>query len=130
AGLELGDLQDQAAMAEEQEVDLSTFANMQTHFDGQIGAFAYLLFVLLYMPCAAAMGALVRESGRNWAIFTAMWCNLMAFMVSTLYYQLATFSAHPLQSLAWVAFYGVVAVLTWWGMHRKGDILARKVVLV
>ena len=130
AGLELGDLQDQAAMAEEQEVDLSTFANMQTHFDGQIGAFAYLLFVLLYMPCAAAMGALVRESGRNWAIFTAMWCNLMAFMVSTLYYQLATFSAHPAQSLAWVAFYGVVAVLTWWGMHRKGDILARKVVLV
>jgi len=130
AGLELGDLQDQAAMAEEQEVDLSTFANMQSHFDGQVGAFAYLLFVLLYMPCAAAMGSLVRESGRNWAIFTAMWCNLMAFMVSTLYYQLATFSCHPAQSLAWVAFYAVVAVLTWWAMHRKGDILVHKVVQV
>ncbi len=130
AGLELGDLQDQAAMAEEQEVDLSTFANMQSHFDGQVGAFAYLLFVLLYMPCAAAMGSLVRESGRNWAIFTAMWCNLMAFMVSTLYYQLATFSRHPAQSLAWVAFYAVVAVLSWWAMHRKGDILAHKVVRV
>ena len=130
AGLELGDLQDQAAMAESQEVDLSTFANMQSHFDGQVGAFAYLLFVLLYMPCAAAMGSLIRESGRNWAIFTAMWCNLMAFMISSLYYQLATFAAHPAQSLAWVAFYAVVAVLTWWGMHRKGNILARKVVLV
>ena len=59
-----------------------------------------------------------------------MWCNLMAFMVSTLYYQLATFSRHPAQSLAWVAFYAVVAVLTWWAMHRKGDILAHKVVQV
>ena len=129
-GLELGDLQDQSAMAESQEVDLSTFANMQTHFDGQVGAFAYLLFILLYMPCAAAMGSLIRESGRNWAIFTAMWCNLMAFMISSLYYQLATFAAHPAQSMAWVAFYTMVAVLTWWGMHRKGNILARKVVLV
>ncbi len=130
AGLELGNLQDQSAMAEAQQVDLSTFANMQNHFDGQIGAFAYLLFILLYMPCAAAMGALVRESGRNWAIFTALWCNLMAFMVSTLYYQLATFASHPAQSLAWVAFYAMVAVLSWWGLYRKGNILARKVVLV
>lgn len=130
AGLELGDLEDKNAMAEEQEVSLSTYANMQTHFDGQVGAFAYLLFILLYMPCAAAMGSLVRETGRNWAIFTALWCNVMAFMISTLYYQLATFAAHPMQSLAWVAFYMVSAVLIWWGMHRKGNILARKVVLV
>jgi len=57
AGLELGDLKDKAVAAEEQKVDVSTFANMQSHFDGQIGAFAYLLFILLYMPCAAAMGA-------------------------------------------------------------------------
>ncbi len=130
AGLELGDLEDKSAMAKEQEVNLSTYSNMQSHFDGQVGAFAYLLFVLLYMPCAAAMGALVRETGRNWAVFTALWCNYVAFMVSTLYYQLATFSAHPLQSLAWVAFYVVLAMLIWWAMHRKGNILARKVVLV
>ena len=130
AGLELGNLEDQQAMAAAQEVDASTYANMQSHFDGQVGAFAFLLFVLLYMPCAAAMGALIRETGRQWAIFTAMWCNLMAFMVSTLYYQLATFTQHPLQSLGWVAFYVVVSVLVWFGMHRKGNILARKVVLV
>lgn len=130
AGLELGDLKDKSVAAEEQKVDVSTFANMQSHFDGQIGAFAYLLFILLYMPCAAAMGALVRETGRNWAIFTALWCNFMAFMISTLYYQLATFAAHPLQSISWVIFYLVSAVIVWWGMRRKGNILARKVVLV
>jgi ferrous iron transport protein B len=130
AGLKLGNLQDQHAMADEAKVDLSTFGNMQSHFDGQIGAFAYLLFILLYMPCAAAMGALAREAGRNWAVFTALWCNLMAFMVSTLYYQLATFMQHPAQSLGWVGFYLLLALLLGWGMRRKGDILANRVVRV
>ena len=78
-GVSLGEIQDQQRAAEEQAVDVSTFANMQAHFSGQVGAFAYLLFILLYMPCAAAMGALVREMGRAWALFTALWCNLMAF---------------------------------------------------
>ncbi|MGL4716763.1 MAG: Fe(2+) transporter permease subunit FeoB, partial [Aeromonas sp.] len=70
-GLAVGELDNQQAAAEEQEVDISTYGNMQTHFDGAAGAFAYLLFILLYMPCAAAMGALVRETGRQWALLTA-----------------------------------------------------------
>ncbi|MFB2829367.1 Fe(2+) transporter permease subunit FeoB [Aeromonas jandaei] len=127
-GLAVGNLDDQKAAAEEQEVDISTYGNMQTHFDGAAGAFAYLLFVLLYMPCAAAMGALVRETGRQWALFTAAWCNYMAFMCATVFYQLATFAAHPEQSLFWVASYGLSLVLLWWAGRRHGDIVARKVV--
>ncbi|WP_429056958.1 Fe(2+) transporter permease subunit FeoB [Aeromonas jandaei] len=127
-GLAVGNLDDQKAAAEEQEVDVSTYGNMQTHFDGAAGAFAYLLFVLLYMPCAAAMGALVRETGRQWALFTAAWCNYMAFMCATVFYQLATFAAHPEQSLFWVASYGLSLLLLWWAGRRHGDIVARKVV--
>lgn len=127
-GLAVGNLDDQKAAAEEQEVDVSTYGNMQTHFDGAAGAFAYLLFVLLYMPCAAAMGALVRETGRQWALFTAAWCNYMAFMSATVFYQLATFAAHPEQSLFWVASYGLSLLLLWWAGRRHGDIVARKVV--
>ncbi|MFQ2192815.1 Fe(2+) transporter permease subunit FeoB [Aeromonas jandaei] len=127
-GLAVGNLDDQKAAAEEQEVDVSTYGNMQTHFDGAAGAFAYLLFVLLYMPCAAAMGALVRETGRQWALFTAAWCNYMAFMCATVFYQLATFTAHPEQSLFWVASYGLSLLLLWWAGRRHGDIVARKVV--
>lgn len=129
-GLAVGNLDDQKAAAEEQEVDISTYGNMQTHFDGAAGAFAYLLFVLLYMPCAAAMGALVRETGRQWALFTAAWCNYMAFMCATVFYQLATFAAHPEQSLFWVASYGLSLVLLWWAGRRHGDIVARKVVIL
>ncbi|HDX8372047.1 TPA: ferrous iron transporter B, partial [Aeromonas dhakensis] len=127
-GLAVGNLDDQQAAAEAQEVDISTYGNMQSHFDGAAGAFAYLLFVLLYMPCAAAMGALVRETGRQWALLTAAWCNYMAFMCATVFYQLATFAAHPEQSLFWVASYGLSLLLLWWLGRRHGDIVARKVV--
>lgn len=130
AGLDIGDTEDKAAAAESQDVDVSIYDNMQNHFLGAAGAFAYLLFILLYMPCSAAMGALVRESGRNWAIFVAMWCNLLAFAASTLYYQLATFNAHPTTSAFWVLFYvcgfGLITV----GLRRRGDILANKQVLI
>lgn len=127
-GLAVGELDDQQVAADAQEVDVSTYGNMQTHFDGAAGAFAYLLFVLLYMPCAAAMGALVRETGRQWALLTAAWCNYMAFMCATVFYQVATFAAHPEQSLFWIVSYGLSLLLLWWAGRRHGDIVARKVV--
>jgi ferrous iron transport protein B len=127
-GLAVGNLGDQQAAADAQEVDVSTYGNMQSHFDGAAGAFAYLLFVLLYMPCAAAMGALVRETGRQWALLTAAWCNYVAFMCATVFYQLATFAAHPEQSLFWIGSYGLSLLLLWWLGRRHGDIVARKVV--
>ncbi|MGL5030613.1 MAG: Fe(2+) transporter permease subunit FeoB [Aeromonas sp.] len=127
-GMDIGEMKDMDTAAQEQEVDVSTYGNMQTHFDGEAGALAYLLFVLLYMPCAAAMGALVRETGRQWALFTAVWCNYMAFMFATVFYQVATFAAHPAQSLFWVGSYALSLLLLWWAGRRHGDIVARKVV--
>ena len=127
-GISVGELDDRQAAAEAQEVDVSTYGNMQTHFDGAAGAFAYLLFVLLYMPCAAAMGALVRETGRQWALLTAAWCNYTAFLCATVFYQVATFAAHPEQSLFWIGSYGLSLLLLWWLGRRHGDIVARKVV--
>ncbi|MDM5064048.1 Fe(2+) transporter permease subunit FeoB [Aeromonas salmonicida] len=127
-GISVGELDDRQAAAAAQEVDVSTYGNMQTHFDGAAGAFAYLLFVLLYMPCAAAMGALVRETGRQWALLTAAWCNYTAFLCATVFYQAATFAAHPEQSLFWIGSYGFSLLLLWWLGRRHGDIVARKVV--
>ncbi len=130
AGLDIGDITDQQAAAENQQVDISIYDNMQQHFAGAAGAFAYLLFVLLYMPCSAAMGALFRESGRNWAVFVAMWCNLLAFAASTLYFQVATFNSHPTTSLFWIVFYVGGFLLLTLGMRRRGDILLNKKVLI
>jgi ferrous iron transport protein B len=62
-GLDVGDVSDQAAVAEEQEVSTGTFGAMASRFDGAAGAFAYLLFILLYFPCTAAIAAVYQESG-------------------------------------------------------------------
>ncbi|NCA90461.1 MAG: ferrous iron transporter B, partial [Gammaproteobacteria bacterium] len=78
-----------------------TFGAMAKLFDGTAGAFAYLLLVLLYFPCVAVLGAVYREANLRWASFIALWSTGMGYGVATLYYQLATFGQHPLQSTAW-----------------------------
>jgi ferrous iron transport protein B len=107
-GIEVGDLSDQASVAEEQEVSTGTFGAMAARFDGAAGAFAYLLFILLYFPCTAAIAAVYQESGPRWTIFVAAWTSGLAYGGATLWYQIATWANHPLHSLLWVG--GVVAL--------------------
>jgi hypothetical protein len=59
--------------AEEQAVAYTTFGQMALRFDGRVGAFAYLLFVLMYFPCVAAMGAVYRETNAGWTAFVGLW---------------------------------------------------------
>ncbi len=75
---------------------------MAARFDGAVGAFAYLLFILLYFPCVATIGAIVRETSLAWAAFVAAWTTGVAFAASTGFYQAATFARHPLSSGAWL----------------------------
>lgn len=79
-----------------------TYATMKTMFPSSASAFAYLLLVLLYFPCVAVIGAVARESTVRWAIFVAAWSTGLAYCVSTLFYQVATFSEHPAYSASWI----------------------------
>jgi len=88
---------------EEQVVNSATFAAMQQSFDGKVGAFAYLLFILLYSPCVAATAAIYRETNRNWTIFVVLWTTAIAYMTATIFYQIATYQQHPNSSFAWIA---------------------------
>ena len=88
--------------ASELEVSAGTFGEMAARFNGGVGAFAYLLFVLLYFPCASATAALAREIGPRWAMFSVVWSTSLAFGLATIFYQLATIMQHPYTSLAWV----------------------------
>jgi ferrous iron transport protein B len=101
-GLSVGDVDSIGAAAEEQEVSVGTFGSMATLFEGKIGAFAYLLFVLLYFPCSAAIAAVYRETNLKWTAFAGVWTTGLAYMASTIFYQLATFGRHPVLSLIWV----------------------------
>jgi ferrous iron transport protein B len=128
-GLEVGDLSDSARTAAAQGVSRGTFGAMEARFDGRIGAFAYLLFVLLYFPCAATVGAIVRETGAAWAGFVAAWSTGIAYIAATLFYQAATFERHPVSSFTWIAalsllLFAVVTGLRTWARNGRGTPLA------
>ena len=52
-------------------------------------AFAYLLFVLLYVPCLAAMATVIREIGWGYSAILFGYLTLLGWSVATLFYQLA-----------------------------------------
>jgi len=120
-GIEVGDLTDANSVAEEQEVDVTIFGNLKSHFVSGHAAFAYLIFILLYTPCVAAMGAYVREFGQKFAAFIATWTMLLAYASAALYYQVAHFASHPVSSAIWVAVIAVMFMLTYIGMKKQGQ---------
>lgn len=75
---------------------------MTHYFDGRVGALAYLLFVLIYTPCIAAIGAIFHETSLQWAAFSAGYLALLAWVIATIFYQAATFTRHPAGSTAWI----------------------------
>ena len=102
-GLNIGTVNDISTAASEQEVKTDTFTAMQHSFDGKSGAFAYLLFILLYAPCVAATAAIYRETNVGWTIFVVFWTTGIAYMAATVFYQMMTYSQHPDYSIAWIA---------------------------
>lgn len=102
-GLQVSEESDIEQAAGLQEVNASTFKVMQAHFAGQIGAFAYLLFILLYFPCIAATAAIYRETNAKWTLFIVTWSTGLAYLFAVVFYQLATFFQHPWQSILWIS---------------------------
>jgi ferrous iron transport protein B len=90
------------AAAGAQDVSTDSFGAMILRFDGAAGAFAYLLLILLYIPCVATLGAINRELGARWTIFAASWTMGIAYGVSVGFYQAATFASHPATASAWI----------------------------
>ncbi|GLS89766.1 ferrous iron transport protein B [Psychromonas marina] len=123
-GLDVGDLADLEGVAEDQGVDLTIFKNIQDAFVTPEAAFAYLLFILLYAPCAAAMGAIVREVGGQWAKFIAIWTTAVAYIVSVSYYQIATFSIQPNSHMLYVAASLLIVAIVIYLLRRRGNVLA------
>ncbi|HEY5716059.1 MAG TPA: nucleoside recognition domain-containing protein, partial [Psychromonas sp.] len=123
-GLDVGDVADLEVAAAEQGVDLTIYSNIKKAFVSKEAAFAYLLFILLYAPCAAALGAIVREVGSKWAKFIALWSTAAAYIVSVAYYQIATFSMQPSSSLIYLAVSVLIILSVVYLLKRKGNVLA------
>jgi ferrous iron transport protein B len=72
------------AEAEPEATALSTA--LQDHFT-PLSALALLVFVLLYVPCAATLGAIRHEFGWRWALLSAVYQTAIAWMAAFLVYQ-------------------------------------------
>lgn len=122
--MDVGDLSSVETAAQNQDVNQDVFGAMVARFDGQAGAFAYLLFVLLYSPCIATIGAIRREAGSAWAGFVTAWSTGIAFITASLFYQIATYGQHPEYSLAWIigltlVFVSAIAGLRLWANRNR-----------
>lgn len=102
-GISIGDVSDLDAVAEEQEVQGSTLTNMAALFASPFAAFCYLVFVLLYAPCVAVLGAVNKEAGWHWTVLVFSWSTGLAYITATVIYQIGTFSLNPLFSSIWIA---------------------------
>ena len=50
-------------------------------------ALAFLVFVLLYVPCVATLGTIRGEFGWKWAVFSAVYQTVTAWLLAVLVYQ-------------------------------------------
>jgi ferrous iron transport protein B len=119
-GISVGEVSDLNLAAEEQGVELTTYQRMQLAFVSQLGAFSYLLFILLYTPCVAAMGAIKNEVGSRWAGFAGVWSFVFAYLVSTLCYQIGNFLAAPLSASITIALALLTFILIYFWLKHKG----------
>lgn len=120
-----------ADQTEEQDVSETTFGVMETLFVSKLAAFSYLVFVLLYTPCVATLGAMVREAGMRWMLFVAVWTSGLAYTTAVLVYQIGSFMQHPAQSAAWIAgcILFILGCLLWM-KHYANQQDARRIPLV
>jgi ferrous iron transport protein B len=119
-GLDLGDLGDTATQAAQQNVALTTIQQMQRLFATSLAAFAYLVFILLYMPCVATIGAIYKELGAFWAAFSTSWSVATAYCFAVVVFQIGSFAAAPASAATAIAAALVGLAVSFFALIRWG----------
>jgi len=101
-GISIEENTDIVLAAEAQGVETGTLTNMALLFGDQFAAFCYLVFILLYAPCVAVLGAISKEAGWRWALLVFCWTTGLAYVTASNIYQIGTFNDHPQYSMLWV----------------------------
>jgi ferrous iron transport protein B len=69
------------------------------------------------MPCVAALGVILRELGKGYGWLAMGYLTVLAWVVSTLFYQL-TVAKQVLWIVVPLLLLGMIAVIFWW-LGRK-----------
>ena len=105
------------ANAASTEVNKAVYGIMYQRFGSASAAFAYLLFVLLYIPCVSTAAVIVRELNSGWAWFSVLWSTCSAYALAVMFYQIAIWQQHPLLSAVLIAMMLVFFVLVFFGLR-------------
>lgn len=104
-------------------VDTTTVSQMKYAFGSSSSAMSYLIFILLYTPCAAALGAVYREAGFKWTLFIAIWTFSIAWLTATIYYQFTLLEHSPV-AVWWLLGCGTFIVVALLSMRVFGQYLS------
>jgi len=112
-----------AAVDEVGQADRSAYHSMVSHFGehGTKAAFAYLLFILIYAPCVAALAAIGRAIGLRWMLFAVTYLTVLAWVISTAYFQLAIFTVNPAASAGWLGLCIMILITFYIGLRLAGN---------
>lgn len=111
--------QDVKSVQNQLSVDSSTISKISSSFVTSSSAIAYLIFVLLYTPCAAALGTIYREAGLKWMMFVAVWTFVVAWLCATVYYQFSLLGQSS-SALYWLTGIGLLVILVFIIMRKLG----------
>ncbi len=71
------------------EADIGLFQQLRDHFSkGPLQAYAYLLFILIYFPCIAVLGAIKKEAGLLVTYLSVGYLTVIGWIIATLFYQI------------------------------------------
>ncbi|MCA1908900.1 MAG: Fe(2+) transporter permease subunit FeoB [Magnetospirillum sp.] len=125
-GLDVSYVSDSGAAAEELEVGDGTFGAMVARFTGVSGAMAYMVLILLYTPCVAALGAIRHETSMGWTLFATGWTTMIGYTASVSVYQAANFATDPATATLWLSLCGGTLVMLVAAMWMVGRAQARR----
>ncbi len=106
--------EDSEAISAEIGADIAIYKQIAAYFT-VYSAFAYLLFVLMYFPCLAVIGAARQEMGGFYAGVMAVYSTMLAWAVATLFYQIA--EGH---NILYIVLSIVILAAIYGGLHVLG----------
>lgn len=120
-GLSLAAVDEVENMAENQGVSSQLFGILQEKFSSAWAAYAYLLFVLLYFPCVTVIATMAKETGKKWAVFSALYSTALAYIVASCFYQAVLFNERPLFAGIWLLSCIAVLLLFYGSLKRHAQ---------
>jgi len=127
-GLSLAEIDEIDTMAENQGVSTQLFGILQEKFKNGFAAYAYLLFVLLYFPCVTVIATIAKETGKQWALFSASYSTGIAYLIATCFYQIVTFTQHPVFAASWLLICAAVLYAFYYFLKRHANKPQNKII--